>query len=126
MFLFQNANCSSGDDFIWGGRAGRRATLNPEPYDKDEVIENLLAGIVLVAYQKRGDFVLKLEFDRFEPRNELQRFWAFYINSEDPPDLQYRLPRSCCGFRPDMSRTRRSLEPLMYVITITTKSYTEF
>jgi hypothetical protein len=50
------------------------ATLNPTPYDKDEVIENLLAGIVLVAYQKRGDFVLKLEFDRFEPRNELQRF----------------------------------------------------
>ena len=41
------------------------ATLNPTPYDKDEVIENLLAGIVLVAYQKRGDFVLKLEFDRF-------------------------------------------------------------
>ncbi len=36
------------------------ATLNPEPYDKNEVIENLLAGIVLVAYQKRGDFVLKL------------------------------------------------------------------
>ncbi len=32
-----------------------------------------------------GDFVLKLEFDRFEPRNELQRFWAPYINSEDPP-----------------------------------------
>ncbi len=61
------------------------ATLNPEPYDKNEVIENLLAGIVLVAYQKRGDFVLKLEFDRFEPRNELQRFWAPYINSEDPP-----------------------------------------
>jgi len=61
------------------------ATLNPTPYDKDEVIENLLAGIVLVAYQKRGDFVLKLEFDRFEPRNELQRFWAPYINSEDPP-----------------------------------------
>jgi hypothetical protein len=49
------------------------------------VIENLLAGIVLVAYQKRGDFVLKLEFDRFEPRNELQRFWAPYINSEGPP-----------------------------------------
>ncbi len=49
------------------------------------MIENLLAGIVLVAYQKRGDFVLKLEFDRFEPRNELQRFWAPYINSEDPP-----------------------------------------
>ncbi|MFN9897915.1 MAG: hypothetical protein ACK55Z_03785, partial [bacterium] len=43
------------------------ATLNPTPYDKDEVIENLLAGIVLVDYQKRGDFVLKLEFDRFEP-----------------------------------------------------------
>jgi hypothetical protein len=61
------------------------ATLNPEPYDKNEVIENLLAGIVLVAYQKRGDFVLKLEFDCFEPRNELQRFWAPYINSEDPP-----------------------------------------
>jgi hypothetical protein len=61
------------------------ATLNPEPYDNEEVIENLLAGIVLVAYQKRGDFVLKLKFDRFESRNELQMFWAPYINSEDPP-----------------------------------------
>ncbi len=61
------------------------ATLNPEPYDKEEMIENLLAGIVLVAYQQRGDFVLKLEFDRFEPRNELQRFWAPYINSEESP-----------------------------------------
>jgi hypothetical protein len=61
------------------------ATLNPEPYDKDEVIENLLAGIVLVAYQKRGDFVLKLKFDRFEPRDELQRLWASYINAMDLP-----------------------------------------
>ena len=50
------------------------ATLNPEPYDKNEVIENLLAGIVLVAYQKRGDFILKLEFDRFEPRNSCKGF----------------------------------------------------
>ena len=61
------------------------ATLNPEQYDKDEVIENLLAGIVLVAYQKRGDFVLKLKFDRFEPRDELQRLWAVYINALDLP-----------------------------------------
>jgi hypothetical protein len=61
------------------------ATLNPEQYDKDEVIENLLAGIVLVAYQKRGDFVLKLKFDRFEPRDELQRLWASYINAMDLP-----------------------------------------
>jgi hypothetical protein len=50
------------------------ATLNPEPYDKDEVIENLLAGIVLVAYQKRGDFVLKLKFDRFEPVTSCKGF----------------------------------------------------
>jgi hypothetical protein len=61
------------------------ATLNPEPYDNEAVIENLLAGIVLVAYQKRGDFVLKLKFDRFEPRDELQRFWAPYINAVDLP-----------------------------------------
>ncbi len=61
------------------------ATLNPEPYDKEEVIENLLAGIVLVAYQKRGDFVLKLKFERFEPRDELQRLWASYINAMDLP-----------------------------------------
>jgi hypothetical protein len=61
------------------------ATLNPEPYDDEAVIENLLAGIVLVAYQKRGDFVLKLIFDRFEPRDELQRFWAPYINAVDLP-----------------------------------------
>ena len=59
------------------------ATLNPELYDNEAVIGNFLAGIVLVAYQKREDFVLKLKFDRFEPRNELQRFWAPYINSED-------------------------------------------
>ncbi len=44
------------------------ATLNLEPYDNEAVIENLLAGIVLVAYQRRGDFVLKLKFDRFEHR----------------------------------------------------------
>jgi hypothetical protein len=50
------------------------ATLNPEPYDKEEVIENLLAGIVLVAHQKRGDFVLKLKFDRFEPRDSCKGF----------------------------------------------------
>jgi hypothetical protein len=61
------------------------ATLNPEPYDNEAVIENLLAGIVLVAYQKRGDFILKLKFDRFKPRDELQRFWAPYINAVDLP-----------------------------------------
>jgi len=61
------------------------ATLNPEPHDKEEVIENLLAGIVLLAHQKCGDFVLKLKFDRFEPRDELQRFWAPYINAVDLP-----------------------------------------
>jgi hypothetical protein len=60
------------------------ATLNPNPYDKEEVLENLLAGIVLVANQKRGDFVLELEFDRYEPYNELQSFWAPYINEPRP------------------------------------------
>jgi hypothetical protein len=61
------------------------ATLNPNPYDNEEVVENLLAGIVLVADQKRGDFVLKLEFDRYEPYNELQSFWAPYINEPSLP-----------------------------------------
>ncbi len=55
-------------------------SLNPELYN-ETVIGNLLAGIVLVAYQKRGDFILKLKFDRFE----LQRLWASYINAMDLP-----------------------------------------
>jgi hypothetical protein len=50
------------------------ATLNPEPYDKEEVIENLLAGIVLVAYQKRGDFVLKLKLTVSNPATSCKGF----------------------------------------------------
>ena len=78
------------------------ATLNPEPYDNEAVIENLLAGIVLVAYQKCGDFVLKLKLDGFEPHNELQRFWAPYINSEDPPRPAVHIAQELLGFKQDM------------------------
>jgi hypothetical protein len=78
------------------------ATLNMEPYDNEAVIKNLLAGIVLVAYQKCGDFVLKQKFDRFEPRNELQRFWAPYINSEDPPRPAVHIAQELLGFKQDM------------------------
>jgi hypothetical protein len=43
------------------------ATLNIDPCMSGTVIEDLLAAIVLVANQKRGDFILQFTFDDLEP-----------------------------------------------------------
>jgi hypothetical protein len=59
--------------------------INSDYYTVTMACENLLACIVLVAHQKRGDFVLQFSCDRFEPANELQRFWAPYMNSSERP-----------------------------------------
>jgi hypothetical protein len=59
--------------------------INSEHYTVTMACENLLACIVLLAHQKRGDFVLQFHCERFEPVNELQRFWAPYINSSERP-----------------------------------------
>lgn len=53
--------------------------------DEAELVAgDLLCAITLLAYQKRGDFMLELTSEEFLPINDLQRYWASHIRNLEP------------------------------------------